>query len=136
MSDPRAILEQAGTIAVVGASANPSKAAYAIPAGLQSAGYRVIPVNPNADEIHGEKVYARLEDVPEPVDVVNVFRPAEEAPAVVRSALTIGARAVWLQKGLISEEARRLAASAGIAYIEDLCMGVERARYGIIKHTA
>ncbi len=133
MGDPRTILDDAETVAVVGISQNESKAAFGIPAGLQSAGFRIIPVNPKADEVLGEKAYARLEDVETPIDVVEVFRPAEEAPGIVRSAIAAGAKAVWLQKGLVSDEARALAEEAGVDYVEDLCMGVERARYGIVK---
>lgn len=133
MSNPREVLEAARTIAVVGMSSNDNKAAFAIPAGLQSAGYRVIPVNPGADEILGEKAYARLEDIPEPVDVVDVFRPSDEAPAIARSAVAIGAKALWLQKRLRSAEAKQIAEAGGLAYLEDLCIGVERARYGITK---
>lgn len=132
-ADPRSILESTSTIAVVGISANESKAAFAIPAGLQSAGFRIIPVNPHADEILGEKVYATLADVPEPIDVVEVFRPSEEAPDIARQAVAVGAKALWLQKGLTSADARSIAEDAGLAYIENLCMGVERARYGITK---
>lgn len=136
MSDPRSILEAAKTIAVVGISSNENKAAFGVPAGLQSSGFRIIPVNPKADEILGEKAYGRLEDVPDPIDIVEVFRPAEEAPDVVRQAIAVGARAVWLQKGIVSAEARALAEEAGIGYVEDLCMGVERARYGIAPDDA
>jgi len=132
-TDPRSILEAAHTVAVVGISANPAKAAYAIPAGLQSAGFRIIPVNPKAQEILGEKVYASLAEIPHQIDVVEVFRPAEEAPAIARQAVAAGAKVLWLQKGLVSDEARRIAEDAGLDYVEDLCMGVERARFGITK---
>lgn len=133
MADPRSILEAATTVAVVGMSTNPNKSAYAIPAGLQSAGFRVIPVNPGADEILGEKSYPSLEAIPEPVDIVDVFRPADEAQDIARAAVAIGAKALWLQKGIVSDEARAIAEGAGLAYVEDLCMGVERSRYGITK---
>lgn len=133
MSDPREILEATKTIAVVGMSTNENKSAFAVPAGLQSSGFRVIPVNPSADEILDEKAYATLEDVPDPVDVVEVFRPADEAPEIARSAVAIGAKALWLQKGIVSDEARAIAEEGGLAYVEDLCMGVQRARYGITK---
>lgn len=132
-SDPRSILEAARTVAVVGISANEGKSAFAIPAGLQSAGFTIIPVNPRGGEILGEKVYASLADVPDPIDVVEVFRPSEEAPDVARQAVAVGAKALWLQKGLTSKEARSIAEDAGLDYVEDLCMGVERARYGITK---
>jgi predicted CoA-binding protein len=134
LADPRAILEAAATVAVVGMSANPNKSAFAIPAGLQAAGFRVLPVNPRSKGVLGEQSYARLEDIPDPVDVVDVFRPAEEAPDIARSAVAIGAKALWLQKGIVSAQARSIAEAAGLDYIEDMCMGVERARYGITKH--
>lgn len=133
MADPRSILDAAKTVAVVGMSTNPNKSAYGIPAGLQSAGFRVIPVNPGADEILGERAYPTLEAIEDPVDVVEVFRPADEAPAIARSAVAIGAKALWLQKGITSDEARAVAEDGGLAYVEDLCMGVERSRYGITK---
>lgn len=133
MSDPRDVLEAARTIAVVGMSTNENKAAFAIPAGLQAAGYRVIPVNPGAEQILGEKAYARLEDIPDPVDVVDVFRPSDEAPAIARAAVAIGAKALWLQKRLRSSEAKEIAEDGGLVYVEDLCIGVQRARYGITK---
>ena len=132
MSTPREILEQASTIAVVGMSNNENKAAFAIPAGLQSAGFTVIPVNPNAEEILGQKSYPSLADVPATVDIVNVFRPAAEAPGIAQQAVDIGAKALWLQKGLTSPEARKIAETAGLAYVEDLCIGVARAQYGIV----
>jgi predicted CoA-binding protein len=115
----RRILTEFATIAVVGLSSNPSKAAHAIPAAMQAAGYRVIPVNPNADEILGERAYPRLSDVPGPVEIVDVFRPAAEAPEIVREAAAVGARAVWLQLHLTSAEARELARAAGLLYVED-----------------
>lgn len=133
MSDPRSILDAATTVAVVGMSTNPNKSAYGIPAALQSAGFRVIPVNPSADEILGEKAYPSLEAIEDPVDVVDVFRPADEAPGIARAAVAIGAKALWLQKGITSDEARAVAEDSGLAYVEDLCMGVERSRYGITK---
>ena len=132
-ADPRSVLEATRTIAVVGISQNENKAAFAIPAGLQAAGFRIIPVNPSATEVLGETAYASLQDVTEPVDVVEVFRPADEAPGIARQAVAIGAKALWLQKGLVSDEARSIAEAAGLSYVEDLCMGVVRSRYGITK---
>jgi len=131
--DIRQILEESETIAVVGASRNPSKSAYSVPAALQSAGFTIIPVNAHAEEIHGEKAYPNLEAIGHPVDVVQVFRPSEEAPGIARSAAAIGAKALWLQLGLHSDEARQLAEDAGMDYVEDHCMGVERAKFGVIK---
>jgi len=127
------ILRELRTIAVVGLSRDPSKAAHAIPARMQRAGFRVIPVNPTLDSVLGEKAYASLRDVPEPVELVLVFRPSAEAAAVAKDAVAIGAKALWLQQGIVSDEARRLAEAAGMLYVEDRCIGVERAVLGIVK---
>jgi predicted CoA-binding protein len=124
---PREILAGAETIAVVGASRHEHKAAYAVPLQLSLHGWRVIPVNPHATEIWGQPCYATLADVPEPVDIVNVFRPSAQAAPVVRDAIAIGAGAVWLQQGITSAQGRQLAIDAGIDYVEDLCIAVERA---------
>jgi uncharacterized protein len=124
---PRQILEESTTIAVVGASRREEKAAYAVPLQLKLHGWHVIPVNPYADQIWGETCYAKLADIPEPVDLVNVFRPSEQAAAVVREAAAISARAVWLQQGIGSAEGRQIAADAGMDYVEDLCTAVIRA---------
>jgi predicted CoA-binding protein len=132
-TDPREVLERASVIAVVGASRHPHKAAHSVPAQMRMAGYRVIPVNPFADRLFGERVYRRLSDIPEPVDVVNVFRPSDQAPEVVREAVAIGAKAVWLQLGISSAEARAIAEETGIDYVENRCIAVERARHGILK---
>src|ERR1700756_4649965 len=97
--DIRSLLIDANTIAMVGASSNPDKASYGIMQKLQRAGYRVIPVNPRESEILGERSYASLLDVPERVDIVDVFRRAEDAPGIADEAVTIGAKALWLQTG-------------------------------------
>lgn len=131
--DVRTILECAETIAVVGCSRDPAKAAHAVPRAMQGAGFRIVPVNPEADEILEEKAYPSITDVPDEIDVVNVFRPSEQATEVVRRAVDAGAKAIWLQLGIVSPEGRRLAAEAGIPYVEDLCIEVERARLGITK---
>ncbi len=133
MTDPRAILEQAGTVAVVGCSTNPGKAAHRIPQQLQEAGYRIIPVHPSADEILGERVYRSLADIPEHVDLVDVFRPAPEAPGIARQAVQMGADALWLQLGIRSQEAREIAREAGLDYVEDRCTGADARWYGITK---
>jgi uncharacterized protein len=133
MTDPRAVLESAATIAVVGASATPGKAAYAIPRTLLAAGFRMIPVHRTAVEIHGQKAYPTLADVSEPVDLVDLFRPAGEAPEFARQAVAIGAKGLWLQLGIVSPEARRIAEAAGLDYVEDLCIGVEAVALGIRK---
>ena len=131
--DLQKILESASTIATVGASKDPAKAAGGVPLDLQKAGFRVIPVNPSATELYGEKAYPNLLDVPEQVDVVQVFRPSDEAPEIARQAVKIGAKVLWLQLGLTSPEAREIAESAGLTYVEDRCMGVEARLFGISK---
>lgn len=133
MADPREVLELSRTIAVVGLSTSPEKAAHQIPRQLQEAGFRIIPVHPSAEEILGERAYRRLGDIPEPIDAVEVFRPADEAPGVACEAVAAGAKALWLQLGIASEEARRIAEGAGLDYVEDRCMGVEQRRYEITK---
>jgi uncharacterized protein len=129
----REILQHSAVIAVVGLSRDPNKDAHHVPARMQRAGWRVIPVNPHAAEILGERSYGRLEQIPEPVDLVNVFRPSEEAADVARQAAAIGAKALWLQLGIASPEARRIAEAAGMHYVEDRCIAVERSRYGITR---
>ena len=131
MRNPRQILADASVIAVVGASRDPRKAAHSVPLQMQQHGWRIIPVNPFVDEIFGQRAYPTLADVPEPVDLVNVFRPAEDAVEVVRQAVAIGAPAVWLQSGIVSAEARRIATQAGVDYVEDHCLAVERAMAGL-----
>jgi predicted CoA-binding protein len=130
---PQEILEDSLHIAVVGLSTNEDKAAHAIPAALQGAGFHVIPVTPAADEVLGEKAYPTLKDVPGPIDVVEVFRPSSEAGDIARDAVEVGAKALWLQRGIRSAEAREIAEDAGLDFVEDMCMGVERSRFGIVK---
>lgn len=124
MTSPESLLKNARSIAVVGCSATPGKDAHEVPAHLVRRGYEVFPVNPTAKEIFGRKAYATLAEVPRPVDIVNVFRPAAEAPAIVQQAIDAGARAVWLQSGIASPEARALADAAGLPYVEDACIRV------------
>lgn len=124
MRTPREILEQATTIAVVGASADPDKAAHRIPARLRERGWRIRPVNPNHDSVLGEPAVASVAELPDGVDVVDVFRPAGEAADIVRAAASRGIKAVWLQAGITSGEARAVAEEAGIDYVEDACIGV------------
>jgi predicted CoA-binding protein len=134
--EPKEILERYNTIAVVGLSRDPSKSAYSVPRTLQAAGFRIIPVNPYADTLLGEKVYRRLGDIPEPIDIVEVFRPAVDAPDVARQAVAAGAKVLWLQLGIVSAEARVIAEAAGLVYVEDRCMAVERAIHRITKQPA
>ena len=133
MRDPRQILEDAKTIAVVGASRDRYKTAHSVPAQMQRYGWRIIPVNPYADEIFGERAYRTLAEIPESVDLVNVFRPSADATDVVRQAVAIGAPAVRLQLDIVSPEGRRMAEAAGIDYVEDRCIAVERALYSLSK---
>ena len=119
------ILGSAKTIAVVGLSSNPSRASFGVSKYMQSAGYRIIPINPNEIEVLGEKAFANLRDAGERVDLVNVFRRAEEAGAHVDEAIAIGARAVWLQEGVIDSEAAARAARAGLDVVMDRCIAKE-----------
>ena len=124
MSAERRILQQSKVIAVVGLSSNPDRSSYGVASYLQKRGYRIIPVNPNETEVLGERSYARLEDITEKVDVVDVFRRAEYTPEIVKSAIAIGAKAVWLQLGIRNSEAERLAQEAGLLFVQDACMAV------------
>ncbi len=117
------IYAETRTIAVVGASAGASKAAHQVPLYLQRQGYRIVPVNPRGGEIFGEPVFRSLAEIDVPVDVVEVFRPAQEAPEIARQAIMIGAKVFWLQAGIVSEEARRVAEAAGLTVVMDRCMG-------------
>lgn len=127
----RDIYASTKTIAVVGASGDPSKAGYSIPAYLQSQGFRIIPVNPKGGEILGEQVMTSLTAIEEPVDVVDVFRPAEEAPAIALDAAAIGAKVLWLQAGIASAEAEEIAIAAGLKVVMNTCMGVTHGRLGL-----
>lgn len=136
MDTAERILREFEIFAVVGLSREPEKAAQRVPAQLQAAGFRVVPVNPHADQLLGERVYRDLADIPFPVDVVLVFRPSEYARAITERAVSIGARAVWLQLGIQSEEARELAEAAGLLFVQDRCVAVERALHRISKGRA
>ncbi len=116
------ILLSAKTIASVGLSSNQEKESYGIVSYLKEQGYRIIPVNPTATEIMGEKVYPDLESIPEKVDVVQVFRKPEDVPPVVESAIKIGAKVVWMQEGVVHEEAAQKARAAGLQVVMDACM--------------
>lgn len=125
------ILTTYDTITVVGASADPAKAAHSVPAFMTDHGWRIVPVNPKADELFGEKVYRTLADVPEQVGLVDVFRPPEATPDIARQAVAAGATALWLQLGIASAEAREIAESAGLLYVEDRCLIIEQRRLGV-----
>ncbi len=129
--DMRRIYAEVKTIAVVGASDDPTRAAHNVPAYLKEQGYRVIPVNPNRERVLDEKSYPTLLDIEESVDVVDVFRPADEAPEIARHAAEIGARVLWLQLGIVSNEAAEIAFEAGMEVIMDRCMGQMHAKLGL-----
>jgi uncharacterized protein len=125
------ILSSYDAITVVGASAHPAKAAHSVPAHMQRHGWRIIPVNPRADQILGEQVYRTLSAVPPPVGLVDVFRPPAQAPDIARQAVAAGATALWLQLGIASAEARAIAEGAGLLYVEDRCLGIEQRRLNL-----
>ncbi len=127
------ILEAATTIAVVGASRDPNKAGGSVPAGLQRRGFRIIPINPFADELFGERVYRSLSEVPDRIDIVDVFRPAGDAAEIARQAVAVGAKAVWLQLDIRSDEARRIAEASGLDYVENECTAVVASLHRIRK---
>jgi uncharacterized protein len=116
------LLRNSHVIAVVGLSGDEMRPSHGVAAYLQGAGYRIIPVNPNETEVLGEKAYARLEDVPEKVDIVDVFRRSVFAKGVVESAIRIGARAVWMQEGVVDEEAAKIGRDAGLEVVMDRCI--------------
>ena len=127
------ILRESTTIAVVGASRDPGKEAHSVPLHILQYGWRVIPVNPHATEIWGQTCYPTLADIPEPVELVNVFRPGPDTPEVARQAVAIGAKALWLQQGIASAESRKIAEDGGLDYVEDHCIAVERAVRALSK---
>ena len=122
------ILLSTRTIASVGLSSNMEKESYWIVSYLKEQGYRIIPINPTADEILGEKTYPDLESVPEKIDVVQVFRRPEDVPPVVDSAIKVGAKVVWMQEGIVHEEAARKAREAGLQVVMDACMRMTHRR--------
>ena len=122
------ILRISRNIAVVGLSSRSNRPSFGVSEYLQSVGYRIIPVNPNEDEVLGEKAYACLEDVPEKIDLVDIFRRSEFVVPVVESAIRIGAKVVWMQEGVIHEEAAQRARDAGLAVIMDRCILKEHRR--------
>ena len=135
MNEPNVIehiLKQAKTVAIIGVSANPEKVSHRVAAFLQSKGYRIIPVNPTVqDEILGEKVYPSVQSILEPFDVVDVFRRAEDIPGVVDDAIAARAKVLWIQLGIVNEEAAARAEAAGMTVVMDRCMMAEhKKRWG------
>ncbi len=123
------LLRDTRTIAIVGLSADPQRASWFVASYLKKEGYRIFPVNPKADRIVGEKAYPDLASIPEPVDLVDVFRPAAECLGVARQAVAIGAKALWLQLRLVSLEAAEFASGRGLAVVLDRCVKMEHGRY-------
>jgi len=133
MTNMAQLLGSARTIAVVGLSNKRYRPSHGVAEYLQRAGYRVIPVNPGETEILGEKCYPDLASIPEPVDIVDIFRRPEFVPEVVEAAIRIGARAVWMQEGVIHEEAARRAEAAGLAVVMDRCILKEHRRLAFAR---
>ncbi len=113
------------TVAVVGLSRDPLKDAHSVPRFLKENGYRIVPVNPFADEVLGEKAYPRLEEIPFPIDIVEIFRPSDEVPRIVDEALETEAQVIWMQSGIRHEEAAAKARRAGLKVVQDRCMRTE-----------
>lgn len=122
------VLKGGRTIAVVGLSSKPYRPSFGVSEYMQSVGYRVIPINPMEKEVLGEKAYARLEDVPEPIDIVDIFRRPEFVPEIVRSAIAIGARSIWMQEGVIDNDAAEVARQAGLHVVMDACIMKEHVK--------
>jgi uncharacterized protein len=127
MRSAQQILAEARVIAVVGASREPWKPSHSVPLLMLRHGWTIIPVNPFVAEVFGVPTVPTLADIGEPIDLVDIFRPAADAVEIVRQAVAIKAPAVWLQSGIVSAEARRIATEAGLDYVEDRCVAVERA---------
>jgi predicted CoA-binding protein len=123
--DIETILKSYKTIAVVGLSADPARTSHRVASYMKSAGYRIVPVRPDGDEIMGEKVYHSLKDIPFPVDIVDVFRRPETVMPIAREAVEIGAKVFWLQQGITNEEAETLCRDAGLDVVSDRCILVE-----------
>lgn len=127
-ADLKRLFETVRTIAVVGCSPRPERAGHYVAKYLQDLGYRVIPVNPGQTEILGEKCYASLRDIPEPVDMIDCFRRAEDIPSIVEDAIAIGAKFIWMQLGIVNDEAARRAMEAGIEVVMDRCPKIDYPR--------
>jgi predicted CoA-binding protein len=123
------LLRKSRVIAVVGLSSKQFRPSYGVAEYMQREGYRIIPVNPHETEVLGEKAYARLEDVPEHIDIVDIFRRSEFVPPVVDDAIRMGASAVWMQEGVVHEQSAEKARAAGLAVVMDRCILKEHSRY-------
>jgi len=120
--DPETIVKEAETVAVVGLSNDPEKYSHEVGLYLKEQGYRIIPVNPTEEEVIGERAYDTVDQIPERIDVVDVFLPPEMTSEIAEDAVRAGAKALWLQEGIENAEARRIAEEGGLAYVEDRCM--------------
>ena len=127
----RTLLTNTRTIAMVGASSNPDKTSHGIMQKLQHAGYKVIPVNPRETEVLGERAYASLSDIKVPIDIVDVFRRAEDTPPIADEAVRIGAKSLWLQTGISNDDAAARAKAAGLTVVMDACIGATHFRLRI-----
>lgn len=116
------LLRAARVIAVVGLSSDEMRPSHGVAAYMQRQGYRIIPVNPNETEVLGEKAYARLEDVPEKIDIVDIFRRSQYVRGIVESAIKVGAKAIWMQEGVVDEDAAKIARAAGLDVVMDRCI--------------
>ena len=134
-ADIKALLEGARTIALVGASDRPDRPSYRVMSTLQAHGYRVIPVNPQitGEHVHGEFVFRDLAQLGDPIDIVDIFRNSEDAGATVDEAIAVGAKAVWMQLGVINEEAAARAEAAGLKVVMNRCPAIEIPRLGVAK---
>ncbi|HEQ78279.1 MAG TPA: CoA-binding protein [Euryarchaeota archaeon] len=128
MNEIERILRESRNIAVVGCSTNPAKEAHKVPLYMKMQGYKIIPVNPFAEEILGEKAYKKLEDIPDEIDIVNVFRPDEETPGIAEEAIAKKANVLWLQLGIFNKEAAEKAEKAGLKVIMNRCIKQEHER--------
>ncbi len=126
--DIKRLLEQAKTVAVVGYSNKPNRPSRDVAEALKQAGYTVYPVNPTLQSTDEERIYAGLADIPAPIDVVDIFRRPEDVPEVVEAAIAVGAKAIWMQLGIVNEAAARRAEEAGLTVVMDRCMKIERRR--------
>jgi predicted CoA-binding protein len=129
MNEIDQLLDRAHTIAVVGLSSQTGRPSNSVARYLQRVGYRIIPVNPNETTVLGEKAYPSLEDVPEPIDIVDIFRRSEFVAPIVESAIRVGAKAVWMQEGVRDETAARRAREAGLTVVMDRCLYKEHSRW-------
>jgi predicted CoA-binding protein len=121
-TDPETIVKEAETIAVVGASNDPEKYSYEVASYLMEQGYRIVPVNPTEEEVLGESAYETVDQIPEQVDVVEVFLPPDKTPDIAEDAVKAGAKVLWLQEGIENEEARKIAEEGELTYVADRCM--------------